>query len=71
MSDYRMQIFHIPSNSLVAWKPGADLETDLIDDLCERLKLRGVGLFKGEAKVLALVREELADVIFDLKKKVK
>lgn len=71
MSDYRLQVLHLPTGEIVKWKPGADVETDLVDDLCDRLKARGVGLFKTEKTVLDLVREELADVLWELKKKVR
>lgn len=71
MSDYRMQVIHASSGKVVGWKPGADIEVDLINELCDRLTKRGVGLFRTEATVLAAVREEFASLLFDLKRKVR
>ena len=71
MSDYKMQIIHTATGNVVNWKPGADIEVDVIEDLCLRLKKRGVGFFKTQAAVLDAVREEFASELWDLKKKVK
>ncbi len=71
MSDYQMQIVHKSDGRVVAWAPGGSVETDLVDELCRRIKVRGVGILRSEAKVLACVREEFASLLFDLKRKVR
>jgi len=69
-SQFRMQIAYHKTGDIVTWKPGAPVETDLVVDLVERLRKRGVGLFTSEATVLKAVEEELTEVILDLKRKV-
>ena len=69
-SKYRMQIAYANTGDVVTWKPGAPLETELVEDLVARLKNRGVGLFTSEATVLKAVEEELTELILDLKRKV-
>lgn len=69
-SQFRMQIAYVKTGDIVTWKPGATVETDIVADLVERLKTRGVGLFTTEATVLKAVEEELTEVILDLKRKV-
>ena len=71
MSDYRLQVIHASSGKVGGWKPGADVEVDLVQELCARLTKRGVGLFRSEATVLAAVQEEFASLLFDLKRKVR
>ena len=39
MSDYRLQIIHVKTGQVVqSWQPGTQVETDLVEDLCGRLK---------------------------------
>ena len=71
MSDYRCQIIHASDGRVAIWRPGSEVEVDLAEELCQRLKLRGVGLFTSEATVLQAVREEFASILFDLKRKVR
>ena len=71
MSDYRLQIVHSSDGRVVTWRPGHEIETDLIDALCARLKARGVGIFTSEARVLSSVKEEFGGLLFDLKRKVR
>ena len=69
-SEFKMQIAYVKTGDVVTWAPGAVVETDIVEDLCGRLKTRGVGLFTSEATVLSIVAEELAAVILDLKRKI-
>lgn len=68
-SNYRMQIIDIRSGQVVQWRAGMPIETDLVTDLCERLKSRGVGIFTTQEKVLAAVKEEFAELLWTLKAK--
>ena len=70
MSDFRLQIVHSKDGRVVSWRPGAEIETDLIDALGARLQRRGVGLFRSETKVLAALKEEFAKLLYELKAKV-
>lgn len=65
-----MQIAYAKTGDIVTWRPGAAVETDIVQELVERLRKRGVGLFTSEATVLKAVEEELAEVILDLKRKI-
>ena len=61
MSDYQMQIVHKESGLVVQWRPGKGIETDLIDDLCERVKTHAPRLFDATAvaeEVCRLVQEK-------------
>lgn len=68
-SHYRLQIVDIRDGSIVRWKAGAPIETDLVDELCTRLQKEGVGVFRSQAKVLAAVKSTFASMIWDLKAK--
>ena len=42
MSDYRLQIIHTKTGQVVkSWQPGTQVETDLVEDLCGRVKNPG------------------------------
>ena len=71
MSDYRMQVVHSRDGRVAVWRPGREIEVDLIEELCKRLQARGVGIFRSEASVLDSVREEFAALLYDLKAKVR
>lgn len=70
MSDFRLQIVHAKDGRVVSWRPGAQIETDLVEALAVRLRKRGVGMFRSEATVLAVLGEEFAKMLHELKAKV-
>lgn len=70
MSDFRIQIVHAADGRIVSWRPGADIEADIVNALIARLRKRGVGVFKTEATVLAAVREEFQKMLHELKARV-
>jgi len=70
MSDYRLQIVHASDGRVVSWRPGREIEVDLIEALCSRLSARGVGVFKSQVQVLDAVREEFAELLLLLKGRV-
>jgi hypothetical protein len=71
LSEYRLQIIQVETGKVVlGWQPGDHVETDLADDLTQRVKAKGVGLFKREEKVLSGVREAFAEMLLDLKRRV-
>ena len=70
-SRYRLQIIEVETGEVVkTWLPGHPIEIDLALELCNRLRSRGVGVFKSQEQVLAAVKEELASLIFSLKAQV-
>jgi hypothetical protein len=68
-SNYRLQIVDIRDGEVVRWKAGAPIESDLVQELCDRLQKKGVGWFRSEAKVLEAVKSEFSGVVWDLKSK--
>ncbi len=71
MSDYRLQIIHIKTGQVVrGWSPGDRVETELVEALCARLKAKGVGWFKSEARVLEALREAWSELLYELKSRV-
>lgn len=70
MSEFKLQIVHKKDGAVVEWKPGHSLEVNIADELCARLKVRGVGMFKSEAQVLLAVKEEFAAMLWILKSRV-
>lgn len=70
MSDFRLQIVHSKDGRVVSWRPGAEIETDLVNALIARLRKRGVGVFKTEEMVLQTVRGEFQALLHELKAKV-
>ncbi len=69
-SDYVMQIRHRETGKVVSWAPGLAAEVELIDNLCERVRAKGVGLAMTEAHVIADVRAAFAELLYDLKAKI-
>ena len=70
MSEFKLQIVHKKDNAVVEWTPGSLIEVDIAEELANRLKLRGVGLFASEEKVLTAVREEFAAMLWILKSRI-
>jgi hypothetical protein len=63
MTDIRLKFVDAETGASLLCGPGQEVETSVSDELCERLRGRGVGLFSSEANVIGAVREELAAVI--------
>jgi hypothetical protein len=74
VSDYRLQVIHLrskdPDRVVLGWQPGDRVETDLAEELSQRIKAKGVGLFRTEAHVMADVRKAVAEMLFELKARV-
>ena len=69
-SEFLIQIVHKTDGKVVAWAPGMEVEQEFITNLCNRLKGKGVGFFKTEAKVVAAAEEAIKELLFALKKQV-
>jgi hypothetical protein len=70
LSDYRLQIINVKAPHEVAkgWEPGDRVETDLVEDLCNRLK-GNMGLRTEEA-ILRAVRASWKQLLLDLKRRI-
>jgi hypothetical protein len=75
MSDYRLQVIHLrskePDKVVMGWQPGDRVETDLAEELAQRIKAKGVGLFRTEKHVMEDVRKAVAEMLWDLKGRVR
>lgn len=70
-SYYRLQVIDTRTGTIArSWQAGDRVEIDLAEDLAMRLKAKGVGLLKTEAKVLTALREAMGEMMLDLKKRV-
>lgn len=55
---------------VVRWPPGrreGSAERDLITDLCDRVRAKGVGVLRTEAHVIADVEAAFKELLFDAK----
>jgi len=70
-SAYRVQIIHAATAEVVYRElPGEAVEADLVENICQRVRAKGVGIGRTEAHVLADVKAAIAEVLYDLKKRV-
>lgn len=72
VSAYVLQVVHRGTGRVVAtWPPGREAERDFIEDLCRRVREKGVGVLRTEAHVVADVRAALKEQLFALKLQVR
>lgn len=67
-SDYSLQIVHRASGKVVSWAPGMQAEVELIENLCQRVQAKGVGVGKTEAHVLDDIRAAFRELLHELKR---
>jgi hypothetical protein len=72
MSRYWLQVIDRQTGGevVIGWYPGDRVEVDLAGELTERVKAKGVGLFRSEAHVLADLRLAFGEMLYDLKRRV-
>jgi hypothetical protein len=70
MSDYLIQVVHKVDGTVAAWAPGLDIEADVVDELVERVRLKGVGIGRTQDHVLDDVRAAMLELLYDLKARV-
>jgi hypothetical protein len=70
VSQFRLQIVDKAGKVTKGWQPGDRVETELVDELCARVKAKGVGLGRTEAHVLADLRLAFAELLYELKARV-
>lgn len=68
-SAYKLQIVHISTGKVVEWAPGLQAEVELVDNLCARVKAKGVSR-RSEAHIIDDVRTAFEELIYDLKEQV-
>ena len=69
MSQFKLQIIDKTTGKVVnGWQPGDRVETDLAEDLLNRLKGRKLG-FRTQGKILKAVAQEFAEMLLDLKQR--
>ena len=70
-SEYVIQVIHKATNKVVhSWAPGLAVEKELISELLDRVKAKGVGIARTEYHVLADVKEAIEELLHDLKSRV-
>ena len=69
-SNFVMQIRHIPSGDFVEFAPGLRVESQLLEELCDRVQAKGVGVGRTTEHVIADLRAAWQELFFDLKKQV-
>ena len=52
------------------WKAGASIEVEIVNELCNRLRTRHVGLLRTQEGVLDIVKQEFASLLWNLKSRV-
>ena len=69
-SDYLVQIVHRETGKVAEWAPGLRVETEFVENVCERVRQKGVGFVRTEAHVIADVRQAIRELLHDLKAQV-
>lgn len=70
MSAFQITITRVDGKT-VHLRPNAQGVRDLVADVVKRVRGRGVGVFRTEARVLAAVEEALIESLNDLKSEVR
>ena len=66
-SKYVIQVVEGSTGRVVQWAPGLAVERQLIDELCNRVAAKGVGLLRSTPKVVEAVRTSLIELLHELK----
>lgn len=69
-SEYRIQIVAKDNMRVIAWAPGMEMERDFIEEICAKVKAKGVGVGRTEAHVIEDVRSAIREVLVELKRQV-
>lgn len=67
MSKFIIQVVNQDSGQVVEWAPGMAIERQLVDDLCNRVAAKGVGILRPTSHVVEDVRTSLEELLFELK----
>lgn len=71
-SEFELRIVHRPTGVTVAqWAPRRpETDGDVIDDLCARVRAKGIGVGRTEAHVIADLRWAWQELLHDFKRQV-
>lgn len=70
-SEYVIQIVHAPTGQVArSWAPGLEVEKQFVEELVNRVKAKGVGVFRTEAHVLADLKLAIKELLRELKEDV-
>ena len=69
-SEYRIQIVAKDNMRVIAWAPGMEMEREFVNEICARVKAKGVGAFRSETHVVADVRSAITELLLELKRQV-
>lgn len=71
-SDFVLQIVNRHTGEIVrGFEPGSHVETDVVEELLTRIHGEGVGLFRTEATVDAVIRKAWGELLHALKSQVR
>ena len=66
-SEYLIQVVHKSTGKVVEWAPGLAVEKQLVDELGNRVRAKGVGILKTTEQVVTAVKSALDELLYDLK----
>ena len=70
-SNYLIQIVERKTNKVVHhWAPGLEVEKEFETELVNRVRAKGVGIFKTESKVISALETALREMLYELKDRV-
>lgn len=67
MSTFIIQVIDKHTGNVVEWAPGLAVERQLVEDLCNRVASKGVGILRTTAHVVDDVKTSLEELLFELK----
>jgi hypothetical protein len=70
MSNYLIQVVHRETGKVVSWAPGLDVEKQLVSELVDRVRAKGVGILRTTEHVARDVHAALEELLYDLKSRV-
>lgn len=66
-SQFVIQVVDRETGDVVEWAPGLKVEKDFVNELCERVAGKGVGVGRTTRHVVADVRVALQELLYTLK----
>lgn len=70
-SDFVLQIRHIHSGEYIEFAPGLAVESQILEELCDRVNAKGVGIGRTSEHVINSIRSSFQELFWDLKKQMK
>lgn len=70
-SQFKLRVVYEPTGEYVEWAPGLLIESNIVEELVNRISLKNVGVLKTRKQVAEKVREAILELLLDLKKQVR